>query len=73
MCCFRDCRVTNTPLKSWARLVIQLPPNGQCLDPSPSNPKRTALVEIAAGSGLDLLAPDKRKPNASDVVLVLGN
>lgn len=32
------------------------------LEPSPSNPKRTALVEIAAASGLDLVAPEKRNP-----------
>ncbi|MEF1279100.1 glycerate kinase [Vibrio fortis] len=32
------------------------------LEPSPSNPKRTALVEIAAASGLDLVDPEKRNP-----------
>lgn len=41
----------NTVAAQWAML-----------EPSPSNPKRTALVEIAAASGLDLLAPDKRNP-----------
>lgn len=32
------------------------------LEPSSSNPKRTALIEIAAASGLDLVAPEKRNP-----------
>ncbi|WP_434763662.1 glycerate kinase [Vibrio fortis] len=41
----------NTVAAQWAML-----------EPSPSNPKRTALVEIAAASGLDLVAPEQRKP-----------
>ncbi|WP_086968751.1 glycerate kinase [Vibrio coralliirubri] len=32
------------------------------LKPSDSNPNKTALVEIAAASGLDLLAPEQRNP-----------
>ncbi|MCK8084149.1 glycerate kinase [Vibrio sp. 1CM8B] len=32
------------------------------LEPSDSNPNKTALVEIAAASGLDLLAPEQRNP-----------
>ncbi|MBE8575946.1 glycerate kinase [Vibrio sp. OPT18] len=32
------------------------------LEPSDSNPNKTALVEIAAASGLDLLAPELRNP-----------
>lgn len=32
------------------------------LEPSESNPNKTALIEIAAASGLDLLTPDQRDP-----------
>ncbi|MCK8082215.1 glycerate kinase [Vibrio sp. 1CM24A] len=32
------------------------------LEPSDSNPNKTALVEIAAASGLDLLTPEQREP-----------
>ncbi|NOI39905.1 glycerate kinase [Vibrio sp. 070316B] len=32
------------------------------LEPSDTNPKRTALIEIAAASGLDLLTPAQRDP-----------
>ncbi|WP_172378641.1 glycerate kinase [Vibrio sp. Vb339] len=32
------------------------------LEPSDSNPNKTALIEIAAASGLDLLAPEQRNP-----------
>ncbi|WP_086774009.1 glycerate kinase [Vibrio coralliirubri] len=32
------------------------------LEPSDSNPNKTALVEIAAASGLDLLTPEQRDP-----------
>ncbi|MCG9629636.1 glycerate kinase [Vibrio sp. Isolate30] len=32
------------------------------LEPSHSNPKRTALIEIAAASGLDLVTPEQRNP-----------
>ncbi|PMO74203.1 glycerate kinase [Vibrio splendidus] len=32
------------------------------LEPSDSNPNKTALIEIAAASGLDLLAPEQRDP-----------
>ncbi|WP_333912160.1 glycerate kinase [Vibrio coralliirubri] len=32
------------------------------LEPSDSNPNKTALIEIAASSGLDLLAPEQRNP-----------
>ena len=32
------------------------------LEPSDSNPKKTALIEIAAASGLDLISPELRNP-----------
>ncbi|MEZ9352742.1 glycerate kinase [Vibrio splendidus] len=32
------------------------------LEPSDSNPNKTALIEIAAASGLDLLTPEQRDP-----------
>ncbi|MDK9736770.1 glycerate kinase [Vibrio sp. D404a] len=32
------------------------------LEPSNTNPKRTALIEIAAASGLDLITPEQRNP-----------
>ncbi|MEZ9867504.1 glycerate kinase [Vibrio sp. 10N.261.51.A4] len=32
------------------------------LEPSDQNPKKTALIEIAAASGLDLLKPEQRDP-----------
>ncbi|MFA0349801.1 glycerate kinase, partial [Vibrio sp. 10N.222.55.C6] len=32
------------------------------LEPSDQNPKKTALIEIAAASGLDLLKSEQRNP-----------